>query len=58
MCFDTRREMLEGGMFVIVHRLILTGQMSRQRFNREPMRQMAGAAGQNEMVRWDESFKT
>ncbi len=50
MCLDTSREMFERGVFVRVHRLILTGQMSRQRLKREPMRQMAGATGQNEMV--------
>ncbi|MBA2251598.1 MAG: hypothetical protein H0W13_02660 [Nitrospirales bacterium] len=43
MCLDTSREMLERGLLVMVHRLILTGQMSRQRLKREPMRQIAGA---------------
>ena len=50
MCLDTSRQMFEPGMFMRVHRLILTGQMSRQRLKREAMRQMAGATGQNEMM--------
>jgi hypothetical protein len=50
MCLDTSREMFKRGMLVRVHRLILTRQMSRQRLKREPMRQMAGATGQNKMV--------
>jgi hypothetical protein len=50
MSLDTSRQMFERGMLVRVHWLILTGQMSRQRLKREPMRQMAGATGQNEMV--------
>jgi hypothetical protein len=58
MCLDASSEMLERGMLLIVHRLILTGQMSRQGLKREPMRQIAGATGQNEMLWWDESFNT
>ena len=58
MCLDTSRQMFEPGMFMRVHRLILTGQMSRQRLKREAMRQMAGATGQNEMLRCDESLQT
>jgi hypothetical protein len=58
MCLHTGSEMLKRGMFLMVHRLILTGQMSRQRLKREPMRQIAGATGQNEMLWRDESFKT
>ncbi|MGH9196945.1 MAG: hypothetical protein ACRD1T_14545 [Acidimicrobiia bacterium] len=58
MCPDTRREMFQGRMLVVAHRLILTRQMTRQRSKREPMRQMAGAAGQDEMLWRDEPFNT
>lgn len=58
MCLDTSRKMLQPGVLVLLHRLILAGQMSRQRLKREPMRQMAGATGQNEMLWRDESFDT
>lgn len=58
MRFDTGRQMLECGMRVTVHRLILPGQMGPQRLDRETMRQMAGATGQNEVVRCDEPFQT
>jgi hypothetical protein len=50
MCLDAGREIFKRGMLVRAHRLILTRQMSRQRLKREPMRQMAGATGQNKMV--------
>lgn len=50
MRLDTSHEVLERRMLVMVHRLVLTRQMSRQRLEREPMRQIAGATRQNEMV--------
>ena len=50
MCLDAGREIFNRGMLVRAHRLILTRQMSRQRLKREPMRQMAGATGQNKVV--------
>jgi hypothetical protein len=58
MRFDTGPQMLDGRMRVTVHRLILPRQMRPQRLDREAMRQMTGATGQNEVVRCDKSLHT
>jgi hypothetical protein len=57
MRFKTRNQMLECGMRVKIHGMILPWQMGPQRLDRETVGQMAGATGQNKVMRRDESLQ-